>query len=255
VNPSRVHLHKCKDTQKSVVKNVKGDFIVDKCVNFNPFPQSKTSVKEEFLVFNVNDFFDGAIGFEFLQKINGVIDCKKMELILSDISIKLKRKFPDAVRTYLEPTEQKFLNVRVSNDGDFLISQDVYLTLSICINKGIYSSQNKNAYVSISNTSSFKNSIITSKNNNILENVEINNFEIASVQLETENDDREIFSRINIQNLNDEERKKLYQVIIKQRHCFHEEFDKLTCTTAVMHSINTKDDIPVYQKSYKYPYV
>lgn len=138
-----------------------------------------------------------------------------MELILSDISIKLKRKFPDTVRTYLEPTEQKFLNVRVSNYGDFLISQDVYLTPSICINKGFYSSQNKNAYVSVSNTSSFKNSIIKSKNNNILENVEINNFEIASVQSVTENDGREIFSRINIQNLNDEERKKLYQVIIK----------------------------------------
>lgn len=258
LSPNRVHLQNCESIDKVSITNVRGKFIVDKCASFNPFPNSKFSYKEKFLIFDANSFFDGVIGLQFLQKIKAVIDCNKMKLDLPDISYNLKRKFPDSIRIHLKPTEQKLIKVKVSNNGDFLIPKDIYITPTICINKGIYNATKNHAFLSFSNNSTNTCSFVMSTNNSVLKNADINNFDTIDQNkylADMQEVNKQIFSRVNIQNLNIQERTELYKIIIKHKKCFHNDSDKLTCTSAVTHAIHTVDQVPVFQKSYKYPYV
>ena len=59
--------------------------------------------------------------------------------------------------------------------------------------------------------------------------------------------------QIRTDHMNEEESKitSLYQ---KYKDCFYKENKKLSTTSAVTHNIRTKDDHPIYVKSFRYPH-
>ena len=60
--------------------------------------------------------------------------------------------------------------------------------------------------------------------------------------------------QIKTENLNSEEKNALLKIILKFQNCFYNETDKLSFTNAVTHNIDTKDDVPVHTKNYRYPF-
>lgn len=65
---------------------------------------------------------------------------------------------------------------------------------------------------------------------------------------------KDLFKKIRLDHLNEEEKKAILNVIANNQNCFHLESDKLTFTSAIKHQIKTKDEIPVHTKSYRYPF-
>lgn len=66
---------------------------------------------------------------------------------------------------------------------------------------------------------------------------------------------KEIHSLMNQPHLNDEERKELEQLLMRNKDLFFYEGENLTFTHEITHEIRTKDENPIYCKAYRYPLV
>lgn len=234
-----------KNTAK--VHTVNGTFCVENFLLYNIFPKSKFVSKSEFYIFNFNDFFDGLLGYEFLQKSKAVIDAANNTLNFPDLTIPMKKKFPNTI--ILNACETKVFRFPVdAQNGDFLIPDDVEVHSSVFMHGGIYRVNDKFAYVPISNES---------KENIAIEfpklNAEINNFEIANAEQEPVIN-KKLFDNLRLSHLNAEERKAILKIIANNQNAFYLDDTKLSCTNIDEHRIVTKDDIPVHVENYRYPF-
>lgn len=53
--------------------------------------------------------------------------------------------------------------------------------------------------------------------------------------------------------MNAEEKQKLFKILQSNSNIIHHDGEKLSCTTAIKHSIKTRDDLPIHTKTYRYP--
>lgn len=65
--------------------------------------------------------------------------------------------------------------------------------------------------------------------------------------------DNNVCESINTDHLNDVDQNKLITILRKYKIVFYNENDNLTFTNQVKHRIDTKNDIPVYSRIYRYP--
>lgn len=244
------HVFKSRSLTKTAkIHTVNGIFEIDKFVRFNPFPESKFVKPSEFYIFSFHKFFDGLIGYEFLQKTKAVIDTVKSKLVFPDLSISLRRKFPEQEMS-LNAQETKFAKISVGrHDGDFYLSNDIEIRPSVFVHSGLYHAENNNAFIAISNTSNERVAFQKPQMS-----AEINNFEIRDHSNVRSEIKKGLFERIRLEHLNEEEKRILLNVIANNQNCFLLENEKLTFTSVVKHSIKTKDEIPVHAKNYRYPY-
>lgn len=145
------HVNKSRKSEKvQKVQSVNGIFTLDRFINFNPFPQSKSCESAEFFVFDFHNFFDGLIGYEFLQKSQATIDASQNELHFQDLSIRMKRKHPELKLSTLNSLETKVIKISINSaDGDFLLNEDIEIKPSVYVNSGLYNVSNKVAYVAV----------------------------------------------------------------------------------------------------------
>ena len=66
---------------------------------------------------------------------------------------------------------------------------------------------------------------------------------------------RSYLDQVRINHLNDEERLNLLKTIEHYSQLFYRKNSNLTFRSATKHRIITKDDIPVFAKTYRYPYI
>lgn len=66
---------------------------------------------------------------------------------------------------------------------------------------------------------------------------------------------KEVISRLRTDHLNKEERINLETLCNKYADIFYIEGEALTFTNKIKHRIRTTDEVPVYSKSYRYPYI
>jgi hypothetical protein len=167
------HVKKNSVGKTSTIQTVNGTFKVDKFINFNPFPTSKFCQNSEFFIFDFHKFFDGLIGYQFLQKSKAVIDAATNMLKFPDFSIQMKRKFPETRNLNLNLHETKLVELPVNlQNGDFLISDEIEFQTNAFILSGIYRANSGKAIVAVSN---YYDKQISFNHPEI--QVEINNFE------------------------------------------------------------------------------
>lgn len=232
-----------------LVRSVQGDACISRYVTFNPFRGSGFSMDARFFVFEFNDIFDGLIGYQYLQMIHAVIDAKMNILKLPDLHIPMLRKHA-GLTIDLDSNETKHLVLPIdAPDGDFLLENDVKLNEFSYICSGLYSVKDKKACVCVVNKSSDPIRMRTSRIT-----TDINNFETIPVPVLGNDNDRLLLDQMRISHLNGEEKKKLIDLVIDYRECFYLEGTSLTFTNAVKHKIETKDEMPVHVKSYRYPF-
>ena len=230
------------------VQTVNGSYKIDKFINFNPFPNNPSCETSQFYVFNFHKYFDGILGYEFLQKCNATIDASSNTLRIGEKIINMKRKFPASVS--INAHETKFVKIANCNStGDFLLPRDIELQPSVFINSGIYRANKQNALVAISNLTDNEISLPYPH-----VNIELNNFETEMPAKEHTRIKTKLFERLRLDHLNSEERKTVFKIIADNQNCFHLEDEKLTFSNVIKHKIETKDDIPVHAKTYRYPH-
>lgn len=66
---------------------------------------------------------------------------------------------------------------------------------------------------------------------------------------------KDVISRLRTEHLNPEEKANLLELCSKYADVFYIEGEALTFTNKIKHNIRTTDEIPVYTKSYRYPFV
>lgn len=66
---------------------------------------------------------------------------------------------------------------------------------------------------------------------------------------------KDVTSRLRTDHLNEEEKANLSALCSKYADVFYIEGEALTFTNKVKHSIKTTDEIPIYTKSYRYPFI
>lgn len=235
---------------KHKITNISGTFFVNKFTYSNPFMDyDNTLPPQRFFLFDFHNYFHGLIGYESLRSLGAVIDTAKDVLKINSISIPLYKKYPETVNLNANETKAIFMPTSAS-DGDFLMGEEIELVPNVHILSGIYTSKNHQTEILIHNFSKDTKEI----NLGDTLNVEINNFEITSPQKNNTDKENPLRKQLRMDHLNSEERSKLTKMLSKYQDVFHQEKQPLTFTNAIHHEINTKDDLPVYTKSYRYPF-
>ena len=245
------HVKKSKTCEAMRVKDAKGTEIINQFVTFNPFPTSKSSKSFPFYVYNFHDFFDGLIGYETLQQIKAKINAAHNTLELPDMTFKLKKKFPDM--TTLNAHETKIVSIPSKHEnGDLVLETNVNLSQNVIIPSGLYKVENAQTTVLICNLSPYQTQIKIPTLTSELNNVEVKLHPDACQK--EKKPDLNTFQTLKTEHLNTEEKRQLTNLLREFSSRFHIPERKLTFTNAIKHRINTKDEIPVYTKSYRYPF-
>lgn len=165
------------------------------------------------------------------------------------------RKYPEIFNKTI--TKQSILNVEIpvtENCGDFYF-EDTEILPKLFICSGLYKADDCKAFVTIRNDSENDQEFV-------LQNpipIELNNFEIITSE-EINHQEfqptryRKLIDQLRLEHLNNEEKKKLLDVINEYQDLFHIEDEPLSAANGITHVIRTTDELPVYQKCYRYPY-
>lgn len=235
INPEHVK-RASKAKCPSVVTNKNGKFTIDRIVHANFFPETFNE-KLPYHLFKFHKFFDGLIGYENLAKMQAKIDSSSHQLVIGEAKYPLSKYYPCSVNFH-EQTESMVL-ISTTADGSFLIEDEINLTRNIKLQPGVYIAKDNSATVHLSSS----------------KRVKINNlqpFENERFML----NQNETLGKLNFptNHLNNEEKRELVKVLKQFRDVFFNEEQKLTFTHEVKHHIETSDDKPIHQRTYKYPY-
>lgn len=205
-------------------------------VHANFFPESFDK-KLPYHIFKFHKYFDGLIGYENLAVMKAKIDSSTHHLVVGNTRYPLSKYYPCSVNFH-EQSENLF-EICTTADGTFLIEDELNLTNGIILQPGLYLAKNNRATVHLSNNKRTKtNAIQPFENERFLLN------------------QNETHSKLNFpaEHLNREEKRELVKALKPFKDVFFDEGQKLTFTHEVKHRIETDDDKPIHQKTYKYPY-
>lgn len=235
------HVTKSKTTKRpAVVTNKNGKFAIDRIVHINLFPESD-SKKLPYYVFKFHHFFDGLIGYENLAALRAVIDTSKEYITINNRRYTVSKYFPTSINFH--ETHENLFEICTSSNGSFLIDKEINLNCHVTLKPGVYEAKNYKALVHLASKGE------PTKNNMSLDPFPSDAFEL-------ENNYQKVKNTLNFpsDHLNQEEKCALVKTLKPFKDVFFSDNEKLTFTHEVKHSINTSDDKPVHQKTYKYPY-
>lgn len=241
------------------MKTVFNSILIDKEVNVKSFREFKTDEKINFLLFKFHKYFDGLIGLDILQQLKMKLDFDNSILEVNSNQIPLHFKPNLKSKNYdVKPRTTIIAKIPVDvEEGDILI-KEVPIKPNLVIAGGIYKSVGWFAKMEVSNTSDSDQSFTIEqpiKAQPLQSNyTESHNFfitsEVASEELKTNS-----LSMLRLNHLNSEEKASVLNLCKKFSDIFFMKNTQLTFTNQVKHRIKTTDDIPIYSKSYRYPFV
>lgn len=134
------------------------------------------------------------------------------------------------------------------HDGDVIIPEQ---TISHCfIRDCVTSVKDNRGFIEITNPT--KHDVVFSMDRPV--SAELFNEQCATIH-QSSNRVSEVLSRLRTDHLNPEERANLESLCAQYADVFYIDGEPLTFTNQVKHSIRTTDELPVYTKTYRYPFV
>lgn len=208
----------------------------------------------KFHVYKFHNVFDGLIGLDLLEKLKACVNLSS-KLLVTESARNPIHMMETGVHNLFEALVKAestaTLNVPVkTKDGEIYIPE---MTLNQCKTPPLITRSNKGyAYIEVSNPTC--NDIIISLtaplNTVPLErNFDCFNFEIPLPK------STDIESLLRTDHMNTEEKEKITKLCKDYSDIFYYEDCPLTFTNTIKHKIKTTDEIPVYTKSYRYPYI
>lgn len=239
IDPS--HINKAKTTKRpAVVSNKNGKFTIDSIVHMNLFPEASEK-RLPYYVFKFHNFFDGLIGYENLAALHAVIDTTKDYININKCKYTISKYYPTSVN--FNEVHEDIFEICTTANGSFLIDQEIELNANIILKPGVYEAQNNKAFVHLS-----------SKDKSVKGDVALPPFPSDAFELESNYQKSKPSLNFPSDHLNSEEKNALVKTLKPFKDVFFSEDKTLTFTHEVKHSINTADEKPIHQKTYKYPY-
>lgn len=206
--------------------------------------------KVEMYVFPFHEKYDGLIGNNILIPLKSKIDFENQILVTKDKETKLHFNSEPEQFNYKIETKGEFeLNIPVlqkeglaylpeqkSSDGKTTMHEGIYNVDNYKINARIRTEDDGNKYLKFN---PLQTQVVNDQNFNIIEEEEY----------------RPLLEQVRISHLNAEEKPKFLKIINRFKNIFYNENSDLSFTNAIKHNIRTTDDVPIYAKSYRYPYI
>lgn len=203
-------------------------------------------------IYKFHDYFDGLIGYDLLEKLESSINLKNKILVTRHSEIPLLMYDSRNCNWYediIPANSSKLVRIPINfHDGDVIIDEQM---ISNCYIKDCVTTvKNNRGIVEVTNPSRYD--LVFSMDRPV--SAELYNVEsFCTEQLS----DRaaEVLSRLRTDHLNQEERINLEALCAKYADVFYIDGEPLTFTNQIKHSIKTTDEVPVYTKSYRYPFI
>lgn len=237
INPEHVNKSK-KTNHPSVVTNKNGKFVIDEVVHANFFSKAFNK-KLPYYVFRFHKFFDGLIGYENLASMEAKLDSGNNQLIIGDTKYPLSKYFPCSVNFHEQASNM--FEICTTVDGTFLVEDELNLTKHIILEPGLYQAKNNKATVHLSKVKHVRAKEIPP---------------FANERFLLNRNESQVQEKLNFpaEHLNREEKRALAKALKPFKDVFFIEGQKLTFTHEIKHRIETNDEKPIHQKTYKYPY-
>lgn len=210
----------------------------------------------KFFLFKFHKTFQGLIGIDNLKLLQANIDLASG--FLTTPYTKIKLSYHDTKNSLnlisISPRIEQVIKVRTSvKNGEIIIPHQKFNNCEIP--ESLTVARNGTALTTILNNSTdtmtldLSQPLIVEKfNRKELQEFNLNNFDDT---LKNKLD----LSKLRLDHLNTEERKSILNLCKEYSDIFYNEDMPLTFTSKVKHNIKTTDEIPVYTKSYRYPFV
>lgn len=203
-------------------------------------------------VYKFHNHFDGLIGLDLLTKWEAKIDLKNCKLITHSAINPIRMYNSRNVNLYediIPSNSSRLVRIPINTpDGDVFLQEQI---LCNCIlHECITTVKNNRGIVEIENPSN--NDVIFSLD--CYPQASLYNVECTRTQQPISRT-TEVLSRLRVDHLNEEEKANLIALCSKYSDVFYLEDEPLTFTNKIKHCINTTDEVPIYTKSYRYPFV
>jgi transposase InsO family protein len=221
-------------------------------INLPCFREFNDSDEIKLFLYKFHDRFDGLIGMDLLTKWEAKLDLKENKLITKSAVNPIQMYNSRNLNLYEEiiPAQSsKLVKLPINApDGDVLIEEQTYCNCIIA--DCITNISNSRGIVEIINPT--QNDIIFSLNQSTEASVfHIESFDADQLSYRA----IDVTSRLRTSHLNEEEKSNLITLCSKYPDVFYIEGEALTFTNQIKHSIKTHDEIPVYTKTYRYPFI
>lgn len=203
-----------------------------------------------YYLYDFHEYFDGLIGNDILSDNGFCIDYSNKQLIRGNIKININYK-PVVKKYEYKVTTVGISKIKIPVDrehGDAYIEEQDFGPCVLI--GGMYSSNNWEAEIYLECKKHCKLEINQPIICTDVETLELNNLNLGSMY---ESNEKTI--DIDMNHLNTEEKKALRKLLCKYQNIFYKENQKLSFTNKVRHEIKTTDELPVYSKTYRYPYI
>lgn len=230
----------------------------DYCTEIPIFPEFNQNDHLKFYLFNFHNVYDGLIGLDNLKLLHAQLDFVNSKLVTPRCVIPIH---------YQQSGQQILLNLKIdphtrtvtkipvnTKNGDIIIPHQQIQNCEIP--ESLSTAENGLALVEISNKTDKEITLSLVNPVKTIPFIE-NNYELyhADVTTPTNNKNLNIDNLIRTAHMNSEEKEQILKLCRKYSDIFHIENQSLSFTNQIKHCIKTKDEIPVYTKSYRYPFV
>lgn len=226
----------------------------DYSVNLPCFQEFQEQHDINLFIYKFHDFFDGLIGLDLLNKWEANIDLKNNVLITKNarnpIRIHDSRNY-NLYETVIPANSSKLVRIPVNfHSGDVFIPAQ---SISNCLIGNCITQVTENrGILEVFNPSD--NDVVFSMDRPVaaeIFNIEcnLNKPSIPSSRMQ------EVLSKLRTDHLNIEERTNLENLCSEYADIFYLDGEPLSFTNRIKHKINTTDEIPVFTKSYRYPFI
>lgn len=210
----------------------------------------------KFYLFKFHNIFNGLIGLDNLKLLQANLDFNESYFITPYIKIKLlyHNTSTDLNLISILPRSEQVIKIETSIlDGEVIIPHKKFHNCEIP--ESLTIAKNGQALTTILNSTTktvnldfFKPIQVEKFDSEIIEQIDLNNFDDCSKY----NLD---LSKIRTDYLNSEEKSKNFELCKEFSDIFYQENMPLSFTSKVKHQVRTVDEIPVYTKSNRYPFI
>lgn len=215
------------------------------------FSEFRDNSNVTFFVYNFHEYFDGLIGSDLLDKWEATIDFKSKCLNTKNASNNIKvydSRNTNLYEDIIPAGSSKLVRVPINiHDGDAIINEQ---SISNCvIAECLTTVKNNRGIIEIHNHT--RNDVIFSMDRPVQAETYVENTQSDMLTSRA----KAVLSKLRTDHLNEEEKRNLQSLCSQFADVFYLENEPLTFTNKIKHSIKTSDEIPVYTKSYRYPFI
>lgn len=212
--------------------------------------------KLKFFLFKFHNIFHGLIGLDNLKLLQANLDFDKGLLVtpLTQIKLQYQQIKNELNLISVAPRTEQVISIKTSiMNGEIIIPHQKIHNCEIpeCISIA----QNGEALTTILNNTTETVTL------NFFEPIEVETFERKEIQNINLNNFDESFkqkldlTKIRTEHLNSEEKQTIERLCSEYSDIFYQEGTPLTFSNQIKHQIKTTDEIPIYTKTYRYPFI